>query len=217
MAEQFPSDISATERILATPPIGKETGGVSVPTQAFSSFMKPGTASPMEAAGKASTISPFDLMQGQTRPTQTPTLDTLVKQANSVQSTMGDITSQLNTPGLTLKSSQKYLLKNKLADASTHLRSANAKMGAEVPEAPNATQFNGPLGRFFAYLNDGQAQMESAKNQLQSIKEKGDQLSPGDFLLVQLKLNKAAQELQYVSVLLSNAVADVKQLMQVQL
>jgi hypothetical protein len=42
-------------------------------------------------------------------------------------------------------------------------------------------------------------------------------MSPGDFLLVQLKLNKAQQLLEFSSVLLSNAVSDIKQFMQIQI
>lgn len=217
MAEQrLPGNIGVTEKILATTPVGGEAGKLSVPTQAFSSFMKP-NVSPMEAAGKGSVISPFELMQGQPRLAQGPSADHLVQQLHSVQSTVGDISDQLNTPGLKLKASQKYLMKNKLADATTNLRSANAKLGTEVLEPPTLPQMHGPLARFFSYLTDGQAQLESAKNQLQSLKTKGEHLSPGDFLLVQIKLNKAAQELEFVSVLLSNAVSDVKQMMQVQL
>ncbi len=219
MAEKnFPSDIAAAQQIFATTPVGAEAGeGGAVPTQSFASFMKGGGATPMEASGKTAMISPFDMMHGQPPLAQAPTLDTLMAQVNSAQSTMGDISSQLNTPNLKLKPSQKYLVKNKLSDAAAHLRSANAKMGADLPEEPKTSKFSGPLGKFFAYLSDGQNQLESAKNQLQSLKDKGDQITPGDFLLVQVKLNKASQELEYTSVLLSNAVSDLKMMMQVQL
>lgn len=217
MAEKLPFDIGETDKIFATTPINAGEGGSSVPTQAFSSFMKREGATPMEAAGKTSMISPFDLMHGQPPLAQAPTLDTLMAQVNSAQSTMGDINTQLNTPKLKLRPSQKYLIKNKLTDANTHLRAANAKMGAPSLPEPNASSFKGPLGRFFSYLTDGQNQLESAKNQLQSLKDKGEQITPGDFLLVQVKLNKATQELEYTSVLLSNAVSDLKMMMQVQL
>ncbi|MBI2811210.1 MAG: hypothetical protein HYX67_10325 [Candidatus Melainabacteria bacterium] len=215
----LPSDAEATDRIFPSSPVGQGAEKLAGSSQQpFSSFMKEGQSSPLVNAGKTPMVSPFDLMQG--RPLAqgaTPTMDTLVAQVNSTQSTMGDISSQLNTPNLKLKASQKYLLKNKLTDATDSMRSANAKMGANVPEATDPSTFSGPLGKFFAYLSDGQKQMESAKQQLQSIKDKGDSMSPGDFLLVQVKLNKAQQELEFSSVLLSNAVSDLKMLMQVQL
>ena len=213
---ELPADISAAVRIPSTSPI--ETGEErALPTQSFSSFMKEGAGSPMASSGKTSMISPFDLMHGQPPLAQAPTMETLLAQINSAQSTMGDINSQLNTPNLKLKSSTKYVMKNKLADANASLRTANAKMGAEVPEQTDPSQFGGPLGKFFSYLSDGQAQLESAKTQLQNLKSKGDNISPGDFLLIQVKLNKAQQELEFTSVLLSNAVSDIKQMMQVQL
>jgi hypothetical protein len=214
----IPKDIEDPGRIFETTPIGggeSEKGGLAVPTQQFSAFMKPGN--PMETAGKSPMISPFGLMQGQPPLAQAPTMETLLAQVNNVQSTMGDINSQLNTPNLKLKASTKYLVKSKLTDANDHLRTANVKLGGQMPEEADISKFTGPLGRFFAYLTDGQNQMNSAKQQLQNLKDQGANLSPGDFLLIQVKLNKAQQLLEFTSVLLSNAVSTIKQMMQVQL
>jgi hypothetical protein len=214
----LPGDIEDPGRIFATTPIGgsaAEKSGLAVPTQQFSSLMKTGT--PMENAGKSPMISPFALMQGQPPLAQAPTMGTLLAQINTVQSTMGDINSQLNTPNLKLKASTKYLVKSKLTDANDNLRTFNAKVGGSMPAEADVSKFSGPLGRFFAYVTEGQNQMESAKQQLQNLKDQGSHLSPGDFLLVQVKLNKAQQLLEFTSVLLSNAVSDIKQLMQVQL
>lgn len=215
---ELPGGIQDPGRVFSTESIGVgEKEHMALPNQSFSSFMQKGTASPMETAGKSSMISPFNLMQGQAPVATTPNMATLLAQINNVHSTLGDISTQLNTPNLKLKASTKYLVKGKLADANEALRTFNAKIGAEVPETPAAAKFSGPLGRFFAYLNDGQAQMEQAKLQLQKMKESGGHLSPGDFLLVQTRLNKAQQLLEFTSVLLSNAVSGIKQLMQVQL
>lgn len=180
--------------------------------------MQPGNAaSPLAASGKSPMISPFALMQGQVPIATVPSMTTLLAQINNVHSTLGDINTQLQTPNLKLRASTKYLVKSKLSEANENLRTFNAKLGAQVPQEPDSSAFAGPLGRFFAYLNDGQAQMEQAKIQLQNLKNKGSQISPGDFLLIQVKLNKAQQLLEFTSVLLSNAVSDIKQLMQVQL
>ncbi len=213
----FPSDIEDPGQIFPTKAL--ESGGKegAVPSQAFSNLMKEGAGSPMAAAGKAPMISPFALMQGTTPVATAPNMNTLLAQINTVHSTLGDINSQLNTPNLKLKASTKYLVKNKLMEANDHLRSFNSKIGAEVPPEPEHSKFSGPLGKFLAYLSDGQAQMNSAKAQLQNIKDKGTHMSATDFLLVQVKLNKATQLLEFTSVLLSNAVSDIKQLMQVQL
>jgi hypothetical protein len=214
----LPGDIEDPGNIFPTTAIG--AGGkesMAVPTQSFSALMQPGSANPLAAAGKSSMISPFALMQTPAPLATTPSLDTLMAQVNGAQSTLGDINSQLNTPNLKLKASTKYLVKSKLSDANDNLRTFNAKIGADVPDEPDISKFSGPLGRFFAYLNDGQAQMQSAQQQLQNLKDKGDNITPGDFLLIQVKLNKAQQLLEFTSVLLSNAVSGLKQMMQVQL
>ena len=214
----LPSDLEDPGRVFSTKPIGAgEKEGLSVPTQAFSSLMEKGTTSPLANAGKSPMISPFALMQGQIPVATAPSLTTLLAQINNVHSTLGDINTQLNTPKLKLRASTKYLVKSKLSEANENLRTFNAKLGAQVVPEPDHSQFTGPLGRFFAYLNEGQSQMEQAKLQLQNLKKDGTNISPGDFLLIQVKMNKAQQLLEFTSVLLSNAVSDIKQLMQVQL
>ncbi len=215
--KEIPADIASSEVIFPSTAISAGEERAPMTAQPFASFMQAGKGTPMTTAGKTSMISPFDLARGQPPLAQSPTLDTLLAQVNGAQSTLGDLNTQLNTPNLKLKASQKYLLKNKLSDATTSMRSANAKMSADVPDEPDTSSFSGPLGRFFAYLTDGQSQMQAAQKQLQSLKDKGDNLAPGDFLLIQVKMFKAQQELEFSSVLLSNAVSDVKQLMQVQL
>lgn len=222
MADQdFPTkDLSSADRIAPTTRIGEDNK--ALPTgQPFSSLMKPGEP-PLASAGKTPMISPFDLMQSGHSPiTQNATLDNLLTQVKHAHNTLGDISTQLNTPKLKLRSSDKYLLKNKLNNTSANLRAVNAKLGGDTSEEKNEeespTKIQGPLGRFMSYLADGQQQLVSAQKKLQSLKAKGDSLSPADFLLIQVKLNKAQQELDFTSVLLSNAVSGFKMLMQVQL
>jgi hypothetical protein len=216
----IPADIDDPGRVFGTEAIGaggKESFATPTPTQSFASFMKQGGPSPLEASGKSPMISPFGLMQGQAPVAVTPSFETLTAQANSVSSTLGDIQSNLNTPNLKLKASTKYLVKNKLADATEHLKAFNAHIGAEPIKETDPSTFKGPLGRFFSYVQNGSAMMEQAKMQLQSLKDKGENMNAGDFLLIQSKLAKGQQLLEFTSVLLSNAVSDIKQLMQVQL
>jgi len=215
----LPGDVEATDRIFPTKSLesGGKPGGGALATQPFSAFMKPDTASALAASGKSTMISPFDMMQGTTPLASTPSYDALQTQAKSVQSTLGDINNQLNTPGLKLKASSKYLLKNKLSDANDHMRRANAQIGAETVDKVDSSQFTGPMAKFLHYLANGQVKMESAKQQLQSLKDKGEAISPGDFLLVQVNMNQAQQQLEFASVLLSTAVSDIKQMGQMQL
>lgn len=220
MADQdFPTkDISNAERVSPTARIGEENKAPST-GQPFSSLMKTGEF-PLANTGKNPMISPFDLMQSGHSPiTQVATTDNLLAQVKHAQSTLGDISNQLHTPKLKLRSSDKYLLKNKLHTTTANLHAVNAKLGAseEKPEEAPSPKFQGPLGRFMSYLADGQQQLVSAQRKLQSLKAKGDSLAPADFLLIQIKLNKAQQELDFTSVLLSNAVSGLKTLMQIQL
>ncbi len=213
-------NIAKTDQLFPLQPIGADSEVVKPAAPGFASLMQQagtGASSPLADSNKLSMVSPFELVQGKAPLAQAPTLATIQSQVVQAQTTLGEINTSLNYPNLKIKSGQKYVLNNKLSDAAMSLKAANAKMGADVHNAPNPTQFRGPLGKFLALIADGQAQLESAKNQLQNLKNKGAQLSPGDFLLIQVKMNKAQQELDFSSVLLSNAVQDFKMLMQVQL
>ncbi|MBI3237185.1 MAG: hypothetical protein HYZ48_05765 [Chlamydiales bacterium] len=215
--KNLPPDISSAIQIGATPAISEGEEKIPIGSQSFASFMQADKKSPLATSGKTPLISPFELAQGQTPLAQSPTIDSLLAQIKSAQGTSEDIQNNLSYPNLKLKSSHKYLLKNKLVDANTHLRSANMKLGAQLPETTEPTKFGGPLGKFLSFLSDGQAQLGAAQQQLQDLKNKGENISPGDFLLIQVKISKASQELEYTSVLLSNAVQDFKTMMQVQL
>lgn len=231
MADQdFPTkDLSNAERISPTVRIGEDNK--ALPTgQPFSSFMKTGE-SPLANTGKTPMISPFDLMQSghSSIPQQAATTDDLLGKVSRAHNTIENITNQLKDASqlknasqlqFKLRSSDKYLIKDKLKNTTASLRTVNAKLGVneEKPEQETPpTKFQGPLGKFMNYLADGQQQLVSAQRQLQSLKAKGDSLSPADFLMVQIKLNKAQQELDFTSVLLANAVSGFKTLMNVQL
>lgn len=193
---------------------GEEVGSTPTPAQPFSSFMQ----APAKPSAQAPTqISPFSLMQGAPPLAGTPSVDTLLGQVSSASMTSADIQNQLGTPNLKLKASTKYLLKNKLSEANDQLRSLGAKLGAKPPATATAPAVpTGPFAKFIGYLTEGQQMMESAKDHLQTMKQDGSAISPADYLLVQLKINKAQQLLEFSSVLLSSAVSDIKQFMQIQ-
>ena len=205
-----PGRIFPTKQLM---PGDQDKGGMPTPSQPFSSFMQ----KPPTPIGESSSISPFALMQGSTPVATTPSTDTMMAQLSKMQATSLDIRNQLATPNLKLKSSTKYLMRNKLSEANDNLRALNSKIGASIPAEPAQSAMVGPLGKFLAYMTHGQQMMDAAKAQLQQMKAKGTSMAPGDFLLVQLKMNKAQQLLEFSSVLLSNAVSDIKQFMQIQL
>ena len=211
-----PKDILAPK---ATPPI--TPGESKMPTQtdsSFSSFMKGGggNPNPLMEAGKAPQISPFDLAHGKV-PAPGPNFHTLQQQATSAHGTLGDIANQLNTPKLKLKQSTKYPLKNKLSSAKGQIQSASTKLGAPLVDEPDQKAGGGPLQKYLSMITGGQRQLDAAQAHLQQISDGGDQMNPADMLLVQIKLNKAQQQLEYSSMLLSKAVDDMKMLINIQL
>ncbi len=207
----LPDEVGRTERIGSTSPIGEDRK-MSPQQGSFESHMK----TPSTTAQGVKQPSPFDLAQGKVITTG-PTTHTILTQAQAAQATMGDLSNYLNTPKLKLKPSEKYLLKNKLSDAVGYMRSANARLGGEVPAHIEDKEHTGPFARFIGYITDGQQQLENAQHKVRELQEQGTNLNPADLLLVQIKLNKASQELEYASVLLSTAVNSIKQLFNVQL
>ncbi len=204
------------ERIEPSQPIGggQSSEETTTPSRSFSSYMNetPPSANAMP--------SPFDLPGGKNAQDMNaagPSMDTVVAKANESQATLGDIANQLGTPNLKLNHSQKYVLQNKLGNASDLLRSANVRLGANPGEPPNLSAATGPLGKFLSLVNDGTAQIANAKQQISSISSQGTEINPADMLLIQMKLNKAQQELEFSSILLSKAVDDFKQLMNTQI
>jgi hypothetical protein len=217
MAKELISSEGNPDRIPPLMPVGQDkAAGGPVPEGApFSQFMEQAAAGPAGTA-KAPLASPFELTGRPNMPVQ-PTLDTLMSQVNNTHSTLGDLNTYLKDPNLKLKQSSKYVVKNKLEDASQHMRNATTRLGVEQKGEQEISPSSGPLAKFINYVTNGQNQMEAAKHQLAAMKDSGDNMRPGDFLLIQTQLNLAQQSLEYSSVVLSKAMDDVKMMMNVQL
>lgn len=218
MAEQVPSPKDVISRSPVTPAVGEgQSKSTSDTINTFSSYMKSGEANPLVASGKTPQVSPFDLAHGKVA-APGPTLASLQDQAKMASTTLGDVSNQLNTPKLKLKQSTKYLLKNKLSSAKGHILSASNKVGAPiVGDEEEKKGGGGPLERFVGLVTSGQNQLEATKQRLSEIANSGHEMNPADMLLVQIKLNKAQQELEYSSLLLGKAVDDLKMMMNIQL
>ncbi len=203
---------------ITPPPITSpiQPGETKVPMgeRSFQTYMQGTEANPLLQPG-TSQISPFDLAGGRLPPSG-PTLDTMMSQTKMAQMGLGEMTQQLKTPKLKLKQSSKYILKNKLAATNAHIRSASQKMGAKtLDEHPSSGM--APLERFIGMITHGQNQLQEAQEQLAGLKNKGHSLSPAAMLQIQIKLNKAQQEIEYSSILLSKSVDDIKMMMNIQL
>ncbi len=208
-----PEDISGAQPVKR---IGDDQPLKGTPNESFQTYMDK-AAQQATPAQKPPAVSPFDLAHGGTPVTQGANIDTLLTQAKSAQTTLGDISSQLNTKNLKLKQSQRYILRNKLGDANSMLKAANVKAGGEIPPPPTASTSGGIIGKFLDFVSEGQSHVNAIQKQLVAMKEKGDNLNPADFLGMQLKLGHAQQEIEYASIMLSKAVEDMKMLFNIQL
>ena len=217
--EPLPKDVSSPSKIEAIPDIGDEHQEVGGKDQAFASLMQDKGPAAQMPPSKVTAVSPFDLAGIGAKPIAAPNMETLMHQTTVAQNTLSTVHEQLSYPNLKLKASQKYLVKNKLMDANNHLRAANAKMGI-APQAPHeaiATKESGPIAQYLGYVTDGMNQLEAAKKQLGTISAQGANLSPADFMLLQLKFNKAQQELDFTSAVLGKSIEGFKTIMNVQI
>jgi len=208
------SKIPSTKNVKAIQNVEKHSEGTDTPS--FKSYMQGKEPSnPSAPAEKTTKVTPFDLAQGKVLPPG-PTYDTIQTQAKTAHTSMGELNQQLNTPKLKLKQSTKYLLNNKLNGANTDIHSASMKLGAEEvkDQEENAS---GPLAKYLNLVTSGQKQLELTQQQLQKIAASGEKMNPADMLLVQVKLNKAQQQLEFSSMLLGKSIDSLKQMMNTQL
>lgn len=206
----------------ATPP--SITAGKSIEPSAttpkspqdFSSLMQGSSNQMGTQTGATSGPSPINIPQGPSLQTGTPTMDTIQAQARNAQDSLGVVGNQLNDQNLKLKRSQAHLLKNKLTNAQTYIRQSAEKMG--VQQQPFTTP-NGAtaIGRFIAYVNDGQNQLVQVQQQLKQMSAKGQQLNAAQMLTVTVKMNLAQQEIDYSTTLLGKIMDSIKQIMNTQL
>lgn len=216
MDNALPDKIPDIDPSKTVSPIGEETAG-QPRSGAFEDFMNQ-PAQPMQTQGPQATgTSPYELTRGQVPPIQGATIESLQAQTNTTSDTLNNINDQLNTKNLKLKQSQKYLLRNKLSEADTHIRTAASKAGVDVGAPPSMTTKQNPIRRYLAYVSDSQNQISAVQAKLKEISANSQSLTPGEMLLIQVKLNKAQQALEYSSVLLGKAVDDIKTLFSVQI
>ena len=155
-------------------------------------------------------------MQMAASPNAPPTLDSLNAQAKNAKDSLGTIEKQLKDKNLNLKRSQNHLVRQKLTDANSYIRSAGAKMGANLPDEQNYAKFQGG-NRFIAMVNDGQNQLFQVQEQLKEMGKKGASVSPADMMAIQVKMGLAQQEIEYTSTLLGKVIQSTTQIMNTQL
>lgn len=218
MDNDFPDKISPTDPTQISPAVKGDEKGKNT-ERSFDSYMQEPVKStqPGNENSQVKGPSPFEVASQKPMSTQPPTMDTIESQMRSTSGVLGDLQTQLNTKNLKLKQSQKYLLRNKLSEANAHIRTAAGKAGVDVGEPPSMTTRQNPIKKYLAYVTDGQKQLQSAQQKLKELSSSGHQLSAGQMLLIQVKMNKAQQSLEYSSILLSKAVDDIKMLFNIQI
>jgi len=208
-----PKRIPDVDKIDATPGIAQGEERPLPDAGKFASYMQ---ESPAASAPKAP--GPIQLTEATSpTPAKPPTLESVGSQINSVSSSLGDVNNQLNTQNLKLKQSQKYLLRSKLESANDHIRGAVEKLGGDPGDPVNLRTKKNPIAKFLSLVADGQDQLNNAASLVSNLNSSGQAVNPGQLLLVQVKLQKAQQELDYTSVILGKAVDVIKTLFNVQI
>lgn len=196
---------------------GQTSPSDDIPDQdSFKGHMKQ-EANPLQQQAKGP--SPIDIAnQQKISPSAPPTMDKIHQQMTSVSGSLGDVKQQLHNKNLKLKNSDKYLVRKKLASANEHIKTAANKVGVKGDDFDQKlNKSKNPIARFLSMVSDGQHQMVQAANTIKNLNSNGKKMQPGDLLLVQIKLNKAQQELNYTSVILGNATSMIKTLFNIQI
>ena len=217
MSSNLPGDVSSSDNIQPSKQIQEGEEKQQAPSRQFKDVMKE-----KELTGKTSDtqaqLSPIQVAEKSgVKGPQSATPKTVMDQANTTSRLLADVDDQLGTKGLKLKPSQKYLLRNKLSEANTNIRAGAEKLGIKTGKPPARLSRQNPVARFVSMVEDSQNQLNATQTRLKELASSGKPINPGDMLLIQVKLSKAQQELEYSSVVLSKAVDDIKTLFNIQI
>ncbi len=218
MMNDLPSKPISIDKINSEQPVEPSGQNTIVGNQNFASFMNTPDVNPQTSATKTEMTSPAELAsKQQISPGTPPTIQNVQSQITNISSSLGDVKNQLNQKGLQLDRSQKYLIRNKLSTANEYIRSASKKTDVETGPPVNLNGQGNPISKFLTLVTDGQNQLNSAAEQLKKLSSDGKLINPAALMLIQIKLQKAQQELDYTSVLLGKAVDTMKQLFNIQI
>ena len=214
-------DLSGPSNINSPKPIPTDNEQESTPTsgKSFASHMQNESPPSAQSTGSSQNISPSELTSQVPPVGSPPTMETVLEQANSNASLIGDLQNEFhnNKDKLNLRQSQKYLFRNKLTKANEHIRSAAKKAGASPSPPPAWASKKHPIAKFLDLLSDSQVQLHNTQKMITNLRDKHGMIRPTDLLMIQVKLARAQQELEYSSVLLTKAVDDIKQMFNIQI
>ncbi|MFY7842768.1 MAG: hypothetical protein ACOVOR_01990 [Rhabdochlamydiaceae bacterium] len=160
-------------------------------------------------------ISPFELTSD-AHPIGPVSYAQLSQQTNTIHTQLSQMQTQLSYPNLQINPNHAQLINNKLHETHELISFVSNKMGLPSSEFSKNHE-GGILDKFLNMVADGQSQMKAAKLQLEHMQTQEGSLDPSQMMLIQLKLNKAQQLLEFSSIALSNSISGFKTLMQIQL
>lgn len=207
----LPPDIDSVEPIGKTSPLESSDQEPMGSQKSFAEYMQSGGPSQASApsAVQTATQNPTSL--------QAPTMDSMNAQMDQAKNSIQTVQDQLGTSNLRLKAYQKYAVGDHLKKANGKIRDAAEKLGVDTGPAPEKIGRNSPAVQFLSFLTDGTAQLNAAKNHIAALNKQGKSMRPGEMLLIQVKLSRAQQEIEYASTILSNAISSIKSLFNTQI
>jgi hypothetical protein len=216
MDSNIPSKLPDIDKLDGVEPIGSKNTNLTPEAGKFESYMKSETPS-QTVSNSSNSPSPISLNSA-TSITQKPaTLADVQTQMQTVSNSLGDIKNQLHTKGLKLKQSDKYLLRSKLTNVNQSLRSVSQNLGTNPGPEPDLSSKNSPIAKFLELVSDGQRQLGSAANDIHEASKSPGGVNPAKLLQVQVKLQKAQQELDFTSAILGKSTDMIKTLFNVQI
>lgn len=141
----------------------------------------------------------------------------LVAQADQVVKQIETIKGKLATPELELKPATQTLLQNKLSHIDENLRVALSKAGLEYnPSSHLENKTVNPVERFLGFLTNGQNQLASLGNEINTMHLTNKEISPANLLRIQMKVGYITQEIEFFTAVLNKALESTKTIMNVQ-
>jgi len=135
----------------------------------------------------------------------------VVKQIDSIKQTLSE------NSNVDLKDSVQTLLKQKLEHVDENIKIALEKVGSTEYKAPEALSGLGkPLERFIGFLAHSQYNLDHISDDIQTMALDNKNLTPGNMLAIQIKVNYVQQELEFFTSMLSKALESAKTIMNVQ-
>lgn len=143
----------------------------------------------------------------------------LVAQIDTTVQNIQKAKQQLAQPDARVKTSTQFLLKNRLNEINENIKTAFKQAGIEGEyEAPQRMGgFTNPLQRFLGMLTNGQKQLESLGKRIQALSENDGPPNPAKMLMLQDRMNRIQQQIEFFTSLLNKGLESVKTIMNVQI